>query len=429
MPNLTSTTATNSTSAPASWTNITSLTGTITPASSGSVILLIANVPITFSGTDASADFRFADGGSAITGAPVLTCGYSDNTNEGAHGMLVHALTGATGSHTYTIQWQDRTATPTLDSGRTQSFQIIELLSAEATLQVDVNRNDSTADPAAWADVTNMTGTYTPASASVNLMIANLPTVHGADLMSDFQFAVAGTREGLSISQGFDATGGEGMNSGMMWAKTGVSVSTTFSIQWQERSAGNTLDSGRNQTFQVIELKSCDILADDSATSGSAPGTYADVPSLTEAVTVGSTGSVVLMMGHIAVTIDGTDRTADFRFADGSTNEGPEMTLVYSDGTGPDHGNLGGMAWAKTGISGSKTLSMRWQDRTGTPAIDTGRTSTFQVLELKVATGDVTRSAPQADLAIDEKTPTLLVPSHIREKGFRFRNDGAIGAP
>ena len=41
----------------------------------------------------------------------------------------------------------------------------------------------------------------------------------------------------------------------------------------------------------------------------------------------------------------------------------------------------------------------------------------------------VTRAPPQADLAIDEKTPSTTVPSHIREKGFRFRNPGAIGAP
>ncbi len=38
------------------------------------------------------------------------------------------------------------------------------------------------------------------------------------------------------------------------------------------------------------------------------------------------------------------------------------------------------------------------------------------------------RTAPQNDLSIDMKTPTATVPSHIREKGFRFRNDGPMKA-
>jgi hypothetical protein len=43
------------------------------------------------------------------------------------------------------------------------------------------------------------------------------------------------------------------------------------------------------------------------------------------------------------------------------------------------------MMWAKTGISGSRTFSIQWQDRISTPTLDTGRTRSFYVLELKVS--------------------------------------------
>ena len=110
MPILKTKTANNSTAAPASFTDVVGLVETVT-ITSGSVVLLIANVPITFSGTDATADFQFADGGTVITNSPVLTCGFSDNTDEGAHGMICYALNGVSGSKTYSIQWKDRIGT------------------------------------------------------------------------------------------------------------------------------------------------------------------------------------------------------------------------------------------------------------------------------------------------------------------------------
>jgi hypothetical protein len=46
---------------------------------------------------------------------------------------------------------------------------------------------------------------------------------------------------------------------------------------------------------------------------------------------------------------------------------------------------------------------------------------------LRPAVADpITRSPPQTDLILDTKTPTATVPSHIRQKSYRFRNDGAM---
>ncbi len=120
----------------------------------------------------------------------------------------------------------------------------------------------------------------------------------------------------------------------------------------------------------------------ESQSSGSAPGTFADVPDLnTGSIAIASTASIILLTAVVPLVFESADRTAEFRFAVDGTREGPFVTCF---GDQVDHGtDLASLAWAITGLSGSHTFSLQWQLLTGSSfAIDTGRVRNLQVLEI-----------------------------------------------
>ena len=397
MPNLlASILSVTSGTAPASYADVPDLSAVVSVASTNSIILLIATVPVVLSGQK-SADFQFAHDG--VREGPEMTLVYSDNVDEGVHGTMVYALTGISGSHTLSVQWQDRVGAPTVNTGRVRGLTIIELLDGEANLLVNVFSTSSGAAPASFADIPSFTGTPTVASTdSILLFIANvmLLKTDGFQKTADMQFAVGGVREGPELTWCWDDSTADGASIGagcMTHVKTGISGAQTLSAQWQRRTGVPDLDTGRTRTFQVLELLSADLLVSviTSAAGAGAPATFADVPALSGVGVVDGIGSVVLMGGNVPIDSDATDRTADFQFADGGVREGPEMTAVFNDGV--DDQACSGMLWAKDGISGSHTFSLQWQDRKATPALDTGRNRSFYVIDLKAAAIPVTSDA------------------------------------
>lgn len=397
MPNLlASITSQTSGTAPATYADVPGLSAVVNVASTNSIILLIAAVPIALDkgGDHSSAKFQFADGGTRE--GPEQWMGYEDNTDSGLGGCIVYAKTGISGSHTFSLQWLDggSDVAATLDTGRDRSFQVIELLDGEANLLVDIELTTSGSAPGTWADIPGFSATPSIAGTdSVLLMIAMMSTTKANDATADMRFAVDGTREGPELTWFYNDNAIEKAGGVLSHVKTGISGSHTLSVQWQDRSNAPDIDTANARTFQVIELLNADLLLDiTSVTSGTAPGTYANIPALSGTPTVSAAASIVLMGMNVPIVLDATDRTADFQFADGGTREGPEVTLAFSDNS--DEGGGGGMLWAKTGISGSRTFSAQWQDRLAAPSLDTGRTRSFWVIELKgVAEVPVTSDA------------------------------------
>jgi hypothetical protein len=88
------------------------------------VSLLLANIQVAgTSSTHRSADFRLAVDGTREGGQIVS---FSDNIDEVGPTMLPWFRSGLSGTHTFSAQWQDLAGTPTLDTARTRTFQVLE---------------------------------------------------------------------------------------------------------------------------------------------------------------------------------------------------------------------------------------------------------------------------------------------------------------
>jgi hypothetical protein len=122
--------ATSSQFTPASWADVLALTsGPVTVASTASIIILIATVPIRSDVTaeifDKTPEFRFAVDG--VREGPQITA-FKDQVDEVTSlASLLHILTGISGSHTFSLQWQIVESTPETDTSRTRNLQVIEI--------------------------------------------------------------------------------------------------------------------------------------------------------------------------------------------------------------------------------------------------------------------------------------------------------------
>ena len=108
----------------------------------------------------------------------------------------------------------------------------------------------------AWVDVPGLSDTVIVAGAgSIIMLIASVALELRTDDNAQFRFANNGTPEGPNIAVFTDATNeGNGL-SGLVWLKTGVSGSQTFSLQWQSTTSQHvTLDTTRESSFQIVEL-------------------------------------------------------------------------------------------------------------------------------------------------------------------------------
>lgn len=124
----------------------------------------------------------------------------------------------------------------------------------------------------------------------------------------------------------------------------------------------------------------CNLLASIvSTSSGSSVNNWQAVPGLSATVSIANASSVVQMAASVALILR-SDDNAHFRFAVDGSKQGPNIP-VFVDATNEGNG-LSGLVWFKTGISGSHTFALHWQNTTNqSMSLDTGRESSLQIIE------------------------------------------------
>lgn len=256
---------TSSGSAPASYANVPGHTLTFTPDSSASINLMIGAIPCDPSaGSDRFSKAQFALGGTLL-GYGETQQGFDNATDEGTGGHHFVAVTGQSGSTTFSQQWVEVTTAEgaeALDTGITRKFQVVEILGS--TLHHDADGTDSqTLNSGTFATQPGCSTTETiDDSGSVVLLLhtSNIDFSAGtSDESIQFQFTVGGTNEGPIQQSTYldDRTELRNTSHAMAWAKTGVSGSTAFSVEWR-RTAAHPIVTGTGTEvprFQVIEIK------------------------------------------------------------------------------------------------------------------------------------------------------------------------------
>jgi hypothetical protein len=237
---------------PVSFANMANLSQAVTPAA-GALLLLLHGSQMLGVDDNKLAEHRFAIDG--VRDGPLM--GHSmDDINKTTGLMMAWAVTGiSAASHTFSVQWQDVTATPQMDTARPRVFQVIEFASA-ADLLVDLESVSADSAPVSYADMDNMSGTpVIDSTDSVALVLANYTLDPGTDDCADNFFSIGGVQEGAEVSVFADLASPQQTDSLLMArAVTGESGATAMSLQWQIRQDAPSTDTDRERTFQVIDL-------------------------------------------------------------------------------------------------------------------------------------------------------------------------------
>lgn len=374
---------------PASWADITDMSiGSVTVQGTNSVLILMFQAQIA-RGTDHSAEFRFYVNGSP-TGSPILTAFSDHATDYDVNSVtMVWAITGLSGSsNSFSVQWQQVQSTPSMDTDRNRTFQILEIAGGDAEILVNMSASDQVADPATWTNLFDANTIPVAGTGSVLIMIANVPYNMEADERTEFQFEVDGSNTG-AITTVYTDFGSEGNGWSGVHVETGLSNGNhDFSLDWRAIT-GNGQTRAVLRTFQVVEVSANATLKLDleSGGSGSAPGSYGDVTGLSSSYTVASTTAIALIFANIQI-VAAADRCADFMIGVDGTEEGAEL-ISYTDSTNLAQRLL--LARLKTGLSNaSHTFAARWQNIDATPTLDTGRARTLFVIEFTQPTYSLT---------------------------------------
>lgn len=349
--------------------------------------MLMAHVTLAENGTDNTARFRFTVNGSATTGSYTTphTTAFSDSATAGetGTGSLVWVVDGLSGSNSFAVQWQNITGSPSADTAKPRTLQVLEWVGDDAVIRVNQNSTANVSSPTTWGSIFTSTGISVTATTSVVLMMSTVALTTVSDATVEFQFAVDGTREGAQTVAWSDNT-----NEGDGWAGVhvldGISGSHAFSLQWQDVTNGRTQDSSWNSTYQVVEIVSNATLeSEQSVTSSWAPGTAAfeNDPTLDVDLTVGSTGELWLTVGNINLANGaGTDESIDFVLGVDDANDGAVHT-PFTDVSGHPNGTV--LTHVASGLSaGSHSFQVRGQGSTqGSPAVDATRPRSMFVIK------------------------------------------------
>lgn len=416
----------------ASFATITGMTtGSIT-APVGSLILLIAQITPDADGTDRSALIRFAEDATAITNGPV-GCMFADNTNETSGTTLAYFVEGDGTNHTYTVEWQTHSGTNhvSANTGITRTLQAIRI--DNATLEVDISSTFGTSATSSMANMeasgsTDMAGTFTVATGAMQIMLASglmLADPGSGDKQAYLRFALGGTAEGPFGGTWVDGADDQASCS-LMYAKTGQTGSVAHSLQWEIGQSTPATNTTHARTFQVAEVtQDFDLTSvnETSITADATPATWADMDGMSGAITPDSASSVILTL-CCGIGEDTADSTSELRLADGGTREGATF-WTFLDETA---GNPGWMlARAKTGITGSHTMSMMWQQVASVGSTDNARERRIQVIDFQVAAGGGgTLTADSGSYAWTGQTANLLHNSLISAEAVSYAWSGQV---
>lgn len=390
----------------AGFTEVTDLVDTVV-VPSGGVVLIMAVVPLDLNASDEAADFRFAI--DDVLDGPEVTA-FKDTTNEGCGVALCFAITGLSGSTKFALQWRNRIGVVGTDTDRVRSFQVVHI--TDASLLTDISSTSAQSATSGYDDVADFTDTKTPASAdSILVMVANMVgAINSSDNTASFQFTVGGSAVGPE-SKAFEDAVDEGCGMSQVWCLTGQSGSTAFALQWDELQASMQTDTGRERTFQIIEITAnANLLtAVTSVAADALTSSFTDVVDMVDTVTVQGTDSILLFFAMMPLLRD-VDKCAAFRVFEGGTGEGPEQ-YVFADETADFDEACGHSVYhAVTGKSaGSHTFSIRGQNVQGTANLSTDQRRSFAILELVAAVAQVDKEASDTlGLEIDETLTELL---------------------
>jgi hypothetical protein len=238
--------------APVAFADVANLTVSATPQA-GSLLLFSAGLPQFDDDTGVMGGYQFAIDG-ALDG-PELGSHHRRIDRGDSLSMSWAEIGVSAASHTFSLQWEIRRKAPETDVTRTRYLQVIEI---EQFFQLEIDNVSLTADaaPAAFADMDGMSGTATIESTdSISLILANyIQDDAGAqDDRADSRLTVGGSFEGAeqaNLKRNTDRAGSTMMNR----AVDNESGSTDFALQWEQGQNTPNSDTGRNRTFQVIEL-------------------------------------------------------------------------------------------------------------------------------------------------------------------------------
>lgn len=248
--------------APATWADVLGMSAVVDVESPDSVILLMATIPFRSAVSIDTAEFRFAVGG--VREGPFAEAQHQAPTAIGSADMatFAYALTGLSGSQTFSVQWQQVMGILDLNTAKIRNFQVIEILPGDRLNILDqvVEQSSAIDSAAAYAVVGGLTVTVPVEDTdSLILMAGTLPVglTDATDRVASCQMADGGVVEGgeAIIYQDF-VFEGTGLTT-LMRAKTGISGSHTFSLQWKTELANSAAKVSLVDTrvLQVLEFR------------------------------------------------------------------------------------------------------------------------------------------------------------------------------
>ena len=358
------------------WTEMTGLSASgLQVAGNDSVLLIIASLA-QLGQADNTAEYRIKVNGSG-TASPVLTT-FSDAGNETGNTTLAVALTGTSGETDIAVEWRTVSGSPARDVGRDSSLMILEVTGGDAVLQADLASVAAFNPTATWTELFGTGNIDINSTSSIVLLIANVQIAGAADAGFECQFSVDDTQEGAITGCYTDAsdemTGWSGVH-----VLTGLSAGNhTFELMIQDRYGTPLLDTTRQRTFQVVELKvgtlEVDLVTSAAyiATIGWNDDTTLDVP-----VSVDGTDSILLQIANMNHTA-GADRTAGFRLNGGGIQRGADLE-DFSDNI--DRAGRTLLGAAITGLSGTQDFKVQWEEVSGEVTADTARARSMFVIQ------------------------------------------------
>ena len=242
---------------PASWTNVPSLSATVTPKS-GSMLLFIMSGFVPAVTAAAQSEFRFALGTTpARDGPQVLNMSNSNATGDQVGAAMIWAETGhAASSQTLSLQWQAKFGNSTL-AALNRIFQVVEV-DADFAIGIDVLvSTQEVVSVTDWDVVPSMTGALSADSTDSVLLMLAAGVFNVGDSTDDgalLRFADDGTREGAE-TQAFKDNASSWGPWGLSNAKVPANTSShTYTLRGK-RQSGIAETYAAPRGFQVIDFK------------------------------------------------------------------------------------------------------------------------------------------------------------------------------
>ena len=264
-----------------------------------------------------------------------------------------------------------------------------------SSILVDTQATDTQTTASAYANVPGLGDTGVNVTAgTVLLLIATIPAeMPGAgDKGLEMRFAIDGAQEGPTMIAFQDAAS-EGCGASLCYAKTGLSGTHEFRIEWRTQNGGTqhyTTTAERN--FQVIEITDATLLVDLTATDvANATSGYADIPDLVTSVGV-TTGAIHLILSNWFQD-DESDANGFTQFHIDNVGTGYEIN-TFSDASNESCAYSG--MWFTDGLTGTVEFAMQWDEGEANMRHRSGFERKLQVIEI---TSNVNKLVEQTSVA------------------------------